>query len=687
MRVTIALLLPAIVMANQTISLIISAKDFASGTLQKIGASLAGLSKQSGASGIGAGLTETFSAIQKSSDGFLDSMTMSVVKANLIGTAFGYAGSAIGTARSELEKMSSIQLQTLASANSLTQVGKISMGQSNDLLDSMTKELAQKASAWAGSTDDYLAVLRMVQPDIAKGSKINGKLMVDDFKKNAVGIAGDYAAIGAASGSSSQETGLFLKRLLNGASMNELNNLSFGMNNPIVTQNINKEMIKLGVTSMEQLSQSQRLAVIAAAGKAGNSEQMQKAASNTIDGLLQSFKDKIFSPYAGYFGGVFRKLDGVPGQSATVAEAFNKVLQKLIGEGGLFDTLTKTLGKIGLGKLDPMVMLRDSLDNFSNWIDGVNKTFQGINKQLEAGATVGDLLKGSIASFSSTFSQAFTGIGERAAKWLNGAVDGLIKGAGNIDYGAILGTIGNGIMAVLKEVWGFLSNLDPKVYMAGAAILLAGAIGVAVIGAVGALVATVGAAIVGLGAPMVLLIGAWGLSMVGTFQYMMTNWDKITNWVTTKIDEVGKFLAESWDKIKQAIGNQVNKVVPGGTGTTDFAGAALNAIAPVITPFAGLIPGHFDGGFLGAIGREERNSTGTPVIANSSEAILTPGQLQNMVAGIYASGQGSGGRAVHLSISPGAIVVQGANDPEETARQTLQQLEEWLSQYQMAFIG
>lgn len=501
---------------TRTVSIVLSAKDFASGVLNKVGASLGALSKSAGTGGMGAALSQSFGVVQKSSDGLIDSMTASVLKANAIGQAFNMVGGAIGQARGELEKMSSIQMQSLSSANSLAQVGKISISESSGIIDGMTKDLALKASAWSGSTEGYLQILRQVAPDIAQGSKINGKLMKEDFQRSSTEIVGNFGAIGSASGSRPEETSMFLKRLLNGASTSELNNLSFGMNNPIVTKTLTREMTRLGAASMAQLSKSQQLAVIAAAGRAGNSPEMQKKASESIEGLIQSFHDKIFSPYSGYFGGVNRKLDALPGQSATVTDAYNRALKKLIGEDGLFATITKTLDKMGI-KFDPMVSLRNSLDNFSVFIDSLNSSFQGINSQLAAGASVGDLIGGAIADFSSKVSASFSGIGERAATAVNGFVDGLLKNASGVDYGSILQSIGKGLGSLFSEIGSFLSNLDPQVYLLGAGVLIASAIGLVVVSAVGGLVAAIGAAILGLGAPVVLTIAGVGLALVGLF--------------------------------------------------------------------------------------------------------------------------------------------------------------------------
>ncbi|MBW4422136.1 MAG: hypothetical protein KME13_23455 [Myxacorys californica WJT36-NPBG1] len=144
-------------MASQTVSIVLSAKDFASGVLSKVGASLGALTKQTNVGGgMGAALSGAFSAAQKESEGLLDGMTLSVLKANAIGQAFNLVGGAIGSARQELEKMSSIQLQSLGSANSLAQVGKISLTESQAMLDDMQKDLAQKAASWIGDTSEVV---------------------------------------------------------------------------------------------------------------------------------------------------------------------------------------------------------------------------------------------------------------------------------------------------------------------------------------------------------------------------------------------------------------------------------------------------------------------------------------------------------------------------------------------------
>ncbi len=138
------------------------------------------------------------------------------------------------------------------------------------------------------------------------------------------------------------------------------------------------------------------------------------------------------------------------------------------------------------------------------------------------------------------------------------------------------------------------------------------------------------------------------------------------------LGEIGKFLSGAIEFVKS------NPVKQG----LDWGGQKLDQVGKML--FRQVPAGHYLGGFLGAIDREARNSTGTPVIANSTEAILTPGQLQSMVAGVYASGQNSSSRTVHFAP---VFHVEARGDAEETARATLQIFEEWLSQANASFMG
>ncbi|MDM9583100.1 hypothetical protein [Nostoc sp. GT001] len=152
----------------------------------------------------------------------------------------------------------------------------------------------------------------------------------------------------------------------------------------------------------------------------------------------------------------------------------------------------------------------------------------------------------------------------------------------------------------------------------------------------------------------------------------------LNNFVTNPIGTASSAVAGVGQAVSNPIGTASSAVI--GAGQTAF-NLGQN-IASGATNLLGFYKGHIptaSGGLLGAFATESRNmpSGASPVVANSSEFILTPAQMGRLMQGSAAVGSS----AKSTVFSP-VINVYGVNDPVAIARLALEQLEIMYAQQQ-----
>jgi disulfide bond formation protein DsbB len=158
-------------------------------------------------------------------------------------------------------------------------------------------------------------------------------------------------------------------------------------------------------------------------------------------------------------------------------------------------------------------------------------------------------------------------------------------------------------------------------------------------------------------------------------QFITQAKNSITQTVMNPISTVGSAVSSAATNVGNGISNGVGNVVSG-VGNFLFGGSD-NAM------YGGHIPAAANG-LLGAFNSEMRNmpSGAKPVVANTSEFILTPAQMQRLMQGSADVGASQG---KNITFAP-VISVNGGGDARAIASEVLQQLEIMFAQYQQEFL-
>lgn len=611
---------------SQTVSIILQAVDKASGVVSKIANSFGGLKQKADeAAGAGGNLS--------------NAIAFGMAKYN---AAIGLAQTGIGKLQGMIQEASSLQLENMSAAQTFAAVAGRSFEEGAAFVDNLTAELSKAAAVLPGATKDYVALGRSIQDnliDAFKGS--DGKLKdMAGFENALMSISKSFGVLSAASNVPIGNTALGLTKALSGGSISELRQIQAFEQNPALLNELEKRLQKVGAKSLKDLDMKARVALIREVGEKFVDSGYQKRAAQTLDGLWQGFISNWFDPNTGVFG-LMRDLDP---QTKGVQSAFlatNDIMKSLLGEGGLYEQVSGLLSDMGIG-IDPMRILRDGIVWLDGWVKQLSAGITSIRSFVKGGGDIAGGLANAINNFDSLFDLATIGA------QLNSSVAAISQ--------QLLGVVNAGAIAIGE----WLNALKPT---AGAEI--GAAIGIFTGNLVGQIIDFVqgldwGAILVAIGRGAIQIIGAIGGFILG---FSTTVQNRIIEGVvqvgqglidgfTSLLRMVGEMIktkiAEAGQAIKNAPGNILSEIGYGISGTAQSAAEAVG-IVPKYMGAIGKVPNAADG-FFGALSREmAAMPTGaSPVIANTSETILTPGMLKNLVTGSVAAGAATG-------INPGML--------------------------------
>jgi hypothetical protein len=641
--------------ATQLLNLIISATDRASSVIGGIDNKLKGLGG-------------TASGVKSQTSGLSDSIAFGMVKAQ---AAIGLVTSAYGQLTANIAEASSLQLENMGAAQTFASLTGQSFDQGAVFIDNLNAKLAKTAATLPGATKDYTALARAIQDNVVEPFKDpDGQLRnMKGFEDSLVSIAESYGVLSAAANVPVSNTALGLSKALGGASIAELRNIQTFEKNPVILGELEKRMTQAGAKSLRELDARSRIKLIKEVGEKFVTGEFKQRAALSVDGLLQSFKSSLFDPNTGVFG-LMRDLDPAKNGVQSAFGSINSLINSVLGDGGLFATIGALMAQLGL-TADPMVGLRDGVEWVNGWVIRLNGFLGGFKGKLSGG----DLL--------TKAGEFIGGIGSQASEFFNFAIN---------EIGAFLTTLNPQKSAEIGQAAGaFLGRLTGQIgeffvrLDYGAVIALLAQLGVQ-------LLAVAGGAIGGfLGQTMVetVRLGGIAVSQIGK-AFNNFNADlgkKIGDMVKSVFDAIKSWIAQIPQRVVSSIAsNPIGAVaqvmtnrnpITGATdavarattgkGLMDLAGGLFGGIKP---KYMGHIPTAANGLFAAAAMEARNMPSGAGLaIANTSEAILRPDQLRNLVNGAVATGAQGG-----MVFSP-TINIQGGGDAESIARETLRYLQ------------
>ncbi|UKO99361.1 hypothetical protein [Nostoc sp. UHCC 0870] len=607
-------------------------------------------------------------------NGLTKSLGRATLGANLmtsaITTGLNSIGSLLTGIGGKLNDAMDIQQENISTAGTLMKLVGLNFKDATSFIDEFSNTMSKVAASLPGATSDYVNLGKGIMDNLVPAFKaLDGSFDQEAYKEALNSISKDAGFLAATSKVDTSLASLGISKFLGGASTASLTKLKFFEANPATLAFIEQEAQKLG-KSVEDLTARERVEVLKRALKVP--DEVIKASTTSISGLIEGFKSTLLDPQTGVFG-LMKDLSNDEGTQSAFT-ALNDGLIGILGEDGLLNTVGVSLRRLGISLGDPMVTLRNGILGFNKRVEEINNFLKSFNNSVIFNVNGEEKLR---ELFSKIFN--FEGLGTKLAAFTNQGLDFL----GNLDWGSVFGFVGTKLAELFNEIFRFIIKLDfvkigDVILKAlgglfiglgkflsnldwGALLLTLGKlIGYALLGVVAVATAM-------LVAPIVASIGTLGLAIAGLIAgvtaIVAANWENLTNSIKSFTGKISQF----WDNVETHIENFFVEIIrripvigevvakaeaknPGllkqsvGNSLNTF-GSALKFGARLIPGFGALIPNSAEGRVDGLIAAAIREGKASPpgsglVVANTSEAILNRQQQSALVNSLGRRGTG-----------------------------------------------
>jgi hypothetical protein len=633
---------------------------------------------------------------------------------NAITGAFNLASNAVGGFISSINQGIEAQQSLVMTVGSMATVMSSTYNEAEGLVTKLQGRLANAAATLPGDTEGYISFFRQISDDVGAINKEmnNGVFNTKQYEDEIVNLTSKFQILADQPGlTAAQGTNAF-QQILGGTKAEDLGKFEFFKANPSFLNAI-QALVKEQGKNLDEMTKPERYKLLVAALDRAVTDETIDKLSKTLGGQLAALKSTILDPTTGVFG-LSRDLDlRLEGQQ-TVINALTESADVLFGgKDSLFSQLMILFDTLGLG-FDPMAALYDGIKGVNKQIQRVANIVLLLNSALSTGENqeriVSDLkrrLGSALSDWTNNLAQNI----EEGIPLVVGFIKDIIQGAiavsnfadANIDEGAIMMAIGRGLVKAFQQNFQFdnvgefgsfiagniiatLKNTTPVIayrfvnYLREAIIEGAVSLVSAYIQNWDSVVTVFSAQFNGLkdGIP-------------ASFNIIRTSVTNVILDFKIGILEFFSNLGDVWKNaasqvlnlVPNILGNMVRSL-PGGNLIANAIPLVANQSAqntPVANPnysiggrFNGQIPNAADG-FLGnlisAFTRESQNmpSGSTPVIANSSEAILNraqQGQLGRLI--------NQGTRIIKGDVNIGTInfpATSGEMSPQEIVQYVL----------------
>jgi hypothetical protein len=368
----------------------------------------------------------------------------------------------------QLQSAVSIQLQQITGATNIASLTGKSVEEAQRLIQSTEDALAVSAAALPGNTEDFKQLARSINDDLIGAFKnLDGQLDTGRYQKSLISISESFGALTASSTKDIGNTQLALSKALSGASVAELRQLAFFEQNANVRSALEKAIAEAGIKSLRDLTIEGRVKLLESIGAQFVDENFKGLAGDSVDGLLQSFRSKLFDPSTGIFG-IMKDLEPATDGIQSVFTSFNKVLSGLISENsedmGLIFRIFESAQDAGLKLGTPMMLQKRILDGLAESID---RAKGGVDEFFQSPAAQG------LIAIANTVRSVIVSLVDAGGEFLSNFLPGLGKGFSGLNHwlegvGSLLDAIAEKIGPIAKAVGEFAGKTAGAVFEFGA---------------------------------------------------------------------------------------------------------------------------------------------------------------------------------------------------------------------------
>ncbi len=388
------------------------------------------------------------SGVFKNLTGLIEGATL---RANLLSEVLS-AGLSKGVSAltSKFKEAADIQLNNITAASTYAALTGRNFADAEKVFSNLDKRINEIASSLPGSTEEYKKLALGIQDNLVPAFvEANGVFDEGAFLNGLTDITRGMGFLAAASNIASKDVSKFTAKFLGGSSVSELEKLLFAEANPAFLSLVQKKLSESG-KKLENLTVKERKQILEAVQGQLVTEDTIKAAGNSVSGLLESLKDKLFNPSQGIFG-LLKDLDDKTEGNQSVLNAFNDTLKALLGDNGLFNTIGNVLTKLGIDPNATLKYLKGGIDNVTKWVESLNATLSFTNSS----STNAEQLKSKFSLFISNLFD-FRGLGKNLGSILNNGVSTL-RG---LDWASIFSGVSNQLTSKFNELVIFFETID-----------------------------------------------------------------------------------------------------------------------------------------------------------------------------------------------------------------------------------
>ena len=409
--------------------------------------------------------TSAFGSMGTRVEGLAGEFFKAEMAANAVTFALGKINEGVNFIKSGFAEATQIQNEAIVAASTFSALTGTSFDEAGEALEKLNQRLAKSAATLPGATQDYKALATSINDNLIEAFKdANGKLDVQAWEDATASISESFGAITAASTKMTGNTALGLTKALGGSSVAELRAIALFEQNPVLLSELEKKLAERNAKTLRDIDLKDRIGIIREIGEKFISGDFKKAAGESVDGLIQSFKSSLLDPTSGVFG-LMRDLDEETKGTQSVFSAYNETLKLLIGSGSIWESLGEIFQKLGLS-VDPMKAIAAGFNAFNAGLTLISNILKDISRVISS-ATEGTETLGKAASeltdpkkVLQNFKKIDPGkISEAIAKNLGKALEPLatdllgisaedFKIQTDIDYGAIAKQLGKPLEAL-----------------------------------------------------------------------------------------------------------------------------------------------------------------------------------------------------------------------------------------------
>jgi|GEM_PF-5195513 hypothetical protein len=554
-----------------------------------------------------------------------------------LGAAINVATQAIGALSRAGNAAIQRQVEQVQALSTAMQTLGLSQQQAGRYTQEIEKDIARLGKDLPTSAESIQVFFRTIQDDYNLALKGSGASL-DTIKKAQLSSSSRIALLSDLAGGDIGASRAAVSAFLGGSvGARGLNQYQFFANNPQLTSALKSGLTAKGVDSTGDLSAFERIKLFTEALEKAVTPEMINLLQGTVKARISAFMDSLFDPTIGLFS-IERDLEPKIDGYQSVFTAFGDTLDIVVGQNGILSNLARLLG---LDSVDPMRSLFDSVNRLNSWLLGISGRMAALKRLtgVDIGKALGSGLAQIVNYIFSLPSKAIAAISTLDYKEL---FKGLFYGVGEffaqLDYKQLIGVYT--LPTLIKAIAAIASGLFGAIYEVGAE-----------------------------GATVVKAKLADAVKPI--FEVIDAIAESITNFsssVQTKVSELAGFEPKSTPVSKIANTTATGSLFGG-------LGGIINSIGSFFSRADGFIPAN--NGLLGAIASEAaRKPSGSDfVIANSSEAILTPRMLTNLTGNLLNVGSKT------INFQPGSIVLNlPSGTPTEIAMEAIAILERAIAQ-------